>query len=174
MVLQGPTFTFIKLSLLFLYRRLFLVHQKWLRIAWWVNLIYVLLWGLGATVFYLFQCWPVGWYWLRFYKQHDPTYPGDGQCNSTSVQHVALPLIFGLISDVALLFLPLTAISKLHVSRQKKIGLAGIFGVGLLSVPDHLPDCSPKHAPRLLSPLRLEICNADPILTARVSSNSPA
>ncbi|KAL8820590.1 MAG: hypothetical protein Q9191_007482 [Dirinaria sp. TL-2023a] len=135
MVLQGPTFTFIKLSLLFLYRRLFLVHQKWLRIAWWANLIYILLWAFGATGFYLFQCWPVQWYWLRYYQkfQTDPPYHRTGQCNATTVQHVALPLVFGLISDVAMLCLPITAILKLQVSTKKKLGLAAIFGVGTLA-----------------------------------------
>ena len=132
MVLQGPCLTFIKLSLLFLYRRLFLVHQKWLRIAWWANLIYVLAWAFGATGFYLFQCWPVQWYWLRYYRKFDPTYTKTGQCDATTVQHVALPLIFGLISDIALLFLPITAIAKLQITRQKKVGLAGIFGIGAL------------------------------------------
>lgn len=57
-----------------------------------------------------------------------------GQCNATTVEHVALPLIFGLISDVALLLLPITAIVKLQVSNAKKIGLGGIFSVGLMSV----------------------------------------
>lgn len=134
MVLQGPTFTFIKLSLLFFYRRVFLVHQKWLRIAWWANLVYILLWAFGATGFYLFQCWPVQWYWLRYYKKYqtNPPYNRTGQCNATTVQHVALPLVFGLISDVALLCLPITAILKLRVSNKKKLGLAAIFGVGTL------------------------------------------
>ncbi|KAL8714471.1 MAG: hypothetical protein Q9220_001804 [cf. Caloplaca sp. 1 TL-2023] len=136
MVLQGPTFTAIKLSLLFLYRRLFLVHQKWLRIAWWANLVYIVLWAFGATGFYLFQCWPVGWYWNRYYErfQTDPPYTGGtGQCNATTVQHVATPLIFGLVSDVALLCLPITAILKLQITNRKKIGLAAIFGVGILA-----------------------------------------
>jgi hypothetical protein len=56
MVLTGPTFTFIKLTLLFFYRRICLVNQKWLRIAWWAILVYVILWFFGATGFYLFQC----------------------------------------------------------------------------------------------------------------------
>jgi hypothetical protein len=62
MVFTAPTFTWIKLTLLFFYRRLFLVSQTWLKIAWWANLVYVLLWLFGATGFYLFQCWPVQWY----------------------------------------------------------------------------------------------------------------
>lgn len=136
MVLQAPTFLFIKLSLLFLYRRLFLVHQKWLRIAWWTNIVYAGLWAFGSMSFYVFQCWPVQWYWMRYYQRFEsssaPPFTGTGQCNATTVQHVALPLVFGLVSDVALLFLPLTAIRKLQISQKKKLGLAGIFSVGTM------------------------------------------
>jgi len=136
MVLQAPTFLFIKLSLLFLYRRLFLVHQKWLRIAWWANIVYAGLWAFGSISFYVFQCWPVQWYWMRYYQRFQshsgPPFTGTGQCHATTVQHVALPPVFGLVSDVALLFLPLTAILKLQISQKKKLGLAGIFSVGTM------------------------------------------
>lgn len=136
MVMASPTFTLIKLSLLFFYRRLFLVNQKWLRIAWWANLVYIMLWSVGATGFYIFQCWPVQWYWMQYYPRYNVAAPDGmkGQCNATSVEHVALPLIFGLASDVALLLLPITAILKLQISLPKKIGLTGIFSVGLLYV----------------------------------------
>ena len=136
MVFSGPTFTFIKLSLLFFYRRLFLVNQKWLRIMWWANLVYVILWFFGTTGFYIFQCWPVQYYWLRYYQRYGVESPNAirGQCNATTVQHVAMPLIFGLVSDVALLLLPIAAILKLQISPKKKVGLAGIFSVGVLWV----------------------------------------
>ena len=136
MVLASPTFLCIKLSLLFFYRRLFLVNQKWLRIAWWANLVYILFWAFGATGFYIFQCWPVQWYWMRYYPRYHVKAPDgmNGQCNATTVQNVALPLIFGLISDFALLLLPITAIVKLQISHPKKVGLAGIFSVGLMWV----------------------------------------
>ena len=41
-----------------------------------------------------------------------------------------MPLIFSLISNVALLLLPIAAIWNLHVSLKKKLGLAAIFSVG--------------------------------------------
>ena len=137
MVVSSPTFTFIKLSLLFFYRRLFLVNQKWLRIAWWANLVYIMLWSFGATGFYIFQCWPVQWYWIQYFPRYHVKAPNGmrGQCHATTVEHVAMPPIFGLISDVALLLLPITAIVKLQVSNPKKLGLVGIFSIGLMWVP---------------------------------------
>ena len=134
MVLFSPTFTSIKLALLFFYRRVFLVHQRWLYIAWWANLIYLLLWVFGATGFYLFQCWPVGWYWNRYFERYGKPTPGNmhGQCNATTVEHVAMPVIFSLISDIALLLLPVTAIMKLQIDLKKKLAIAGIFSIGAL------------------------------------------
>ena len=134
MVLTSPTFTLIKLSLLFFYRRLFLVNQKWLRIAWWMNLVYILMWVFGATGFYLFQCWPVEWYWTRYYARYHARPPGElkGQCNATTVQHVALPPIFGLLSDIGILLLPIAAILRLQISKARRLGLAAIFSIGIL------------------------------------------
>lgn len=134
MLMTGPTFTSIKLSILFFYRRLFLVHQKWLRIAWWANVIYVILWLIGATGFYLFQCWPVQWYYMQYYQKFDrpPPYPIHGQCNATSTAHVAIPIIFGLFSDVMVLTLPVVTIVRLHMSKRSKIGLALVFCVGIM------------------------------------------
>lgn len=134
MVLFSPTYTAIKVALLFFYRRVFLVHQKWLRIAWWANLIYLMFWVVGATGFYLFQCWPVNWYYMRYYAKNSVPVPGgeSGQCNATSTQHVAMPVIFGLISDVAVLCLPIVAVLKLQIDKKKKVAIAGIFSIGIL------------------------------------------
>ncbi|KAF2730862.1 hypothetical protein EJ04DRAFT_444146 [Polyplosphaeria fusca] len=135
MVFTPSTFTWIKLTLLFFYRRLFLVSQKWLQIAWWANLVYVVLWLIGATGFYLFQCWPVQWYFMRYYSRYhrEPPYPITGQCNATNVTNVSRPLIFGLISDAAILLLPVFSISQLQMSLTKKVGLIGVFSVGVIA-----------------------------------------
>ncbi|KAF2233500.1 hypothetical protein EV356DRAFT_503586 [Viridothelium virens] len=135
MVLTGPTFTFIKLTLLYFYRRLFLVNQKWLKVAWWGNVIYVLLWFFGASGFYIFQCWPVQWYYMRYYSRYHvpPPYSIEGQCNATTVIHVAIPLIFGIVSDVAILLLPLVTISQLRMARKTKFGLVGVFSIGVIA-----------------------------------------
>lgn len=132
MVFVGPTITCIKLSLLFFYRRLFLVNQKWLIIAWWANMVYAILWFFGSTGFYIFQCWPVQFYWTRYHNRYHVGPVVEGQCNATTVHNVALPLILSLISDVAVLLLPVAAILKLQISRKRKLGLATIFSVGVL------------------------------------------
>lgn len=136
MVLMASFFLSIKMTLLFFYKRLFLI-LKWkaMRIFWSLNLVYTILWWIGATGFYLFQCNPVQWYFLQYYaKSHKPV-PGGltGQCNVTTVFHVSLPVIFSLVSDVGLMVLPIWAISKLKLRRRRKYGLLAVFGVGAIA-----------------------------------------
>ncbi|KAF3070850.1 hypothetical protein GL218_00183 [Daldinia childiae] len=135
MVLMGSFFTSIKMTLLFFYRRLFLVANKKLHIFWWVNFVYVVLWFFGATSFYLFQCKPVQWYFIQYFSRYHKPVPGNitGNCDATSVLHVALPAIFSLVSDIGLLLLPIWAISQLRLNKNKKRGLMVIFGIGLIA-----------------------------------------
>ncbi|KAI1076808.1 hypothetical protein F5B20DRAFT_572648 [Whalleya microplaca] len=135
MVLMSSFFACIKMTLLFFYKRLFLVGNSRLRIFWWANFVYIVLWFFGATSFYLFQCKPVQWYFLQYFQRFHEPVPGGmtGQCDATSVLHVALPLIFSLISDVSLLILPIWAISKLRLDKSKKRGLMAVFGIGLVA-----------------------------------------
>ncbi|KUI56367.1 hypothetical protein VP1G_03751 [Cytospora mali] len=124
------------MTLLFFYKRLFLI-LKWksMRIFWTANLVYTILWWIGATGFYLFQCQPVQWYFLQYYARFKKPVPGGltGQCKGTTVLHVALPVIFSLVSDVGLMVLPIWAISKLKLSRRRKYGLLAVFGVGAIA-----------------------------------------
>ncbi|OTB11375.1 hypothetical protein K445DRAFT_26733 [Daldinia sp. EC12] len=135
MVLMGSFFTSIKMTLLFFYRRLFLVANNKLRIFWWVNFVYVVLWFFGATGFYLFQCKPVQWYFIQYFARFHKPVPGNlkGNCDATSVLHVALPPIFSLVSDIGLLLLPISAISQLRLNKNKKRGLMVVFGIGILA-----------------------------------------
>ncbi|KAI0536473.1 hypothetical protein GGR58DRAFT_514519 [Xylaria digitata] len=138
MVLMGSFFLCIKMTLLFFYKRLFLVSNPRLRIFWWANFIFVILWFIGATGFYLFQYRPVQWYFMRYYVRFP--HPGKnnlgnlkGQCDATAVLNVSLPVVFSLISDIGLLILPIWAVSTLHVNKPKKLGLLIVFGVGSIA-----------------------------------------
>ncbi|KAI1805748.1 hypothetical protein F4811DRAFT_514219 [Daldinia bambusicola] len=136
MVLMGSFFTSIKMTLLFFYKRLFLVSNHKLRVFWWINFVYVVLWFFGATGFYLFQCQPVQWYFLQYFARFHKPVPSShqtGNCDATSVLHVSLPPIFSLVSDIGLLLLPMAAISQLKLNKNKKRGLMVVFGIGILT-----------------------------------------
>ncbi|KAI0419650.1 hypothetical protein F5X98DRAFT_68886 [Xylaria grammica] len=133
MVLMASFFLCIKMTLLFFYKRLFLVSNPRLRVFWWANFVFIILWFIGATGFYLFQCQPVEWYFMRYYARFGHEIKLKGQCDATAVLNVSLPVIFSLISDIGLLILPIWAISTLHVNKAKKRGLLAVFGVGSIA-----------------------------------------
>lgn len=132
-ILQSSCLLCIKLSLLFFYRRIFLVSQKWLKVCWWINVIYAVLWTIGSIFFFLFQCKPVGYYWNRLYlSMHvPPPFPVSGSCPN-QVQQISGPLITSLISDVMILLLPIATLLHLQISKRRKIGLLIIFSFGTL------------------------------------------
>ncbi|KAK6214346.1 hypothetical protein LQW54_004574 [Pestalotiopsis sp. IQ-011] len=135
MVLMSSFFVCIKMTLLLFYKRLFLCSSTPLRVFWWVNNGYIVLWFFGSASFYIFQCKPVQWYFLQYFARLKKPVPGgvSGQCNATTTLNVAMPMIFSLVSDIALLVLPLWAISKLRLERRKRLGLMAVFGIGLVA-----------------------------------------
>jgi hypothetical protein len=134
MVLMSSFFLCIKMTLLFFYRRLFIVANPQLRTYWWANFVFIVLWWFGATGFYLFQCQPVQYYFMRYYQRfphEDKNNPVvSGQCDATVVLNVSLPVIFSLISDIGLVILPIWAVSALQINKSKKRGLWAVFGIG--------------------------------------------
>ncbi|KAL9074713.1 MAG: hypothetical protein Q9161_002082 [Pseudevernia consocians] len=133
-VLNGPCFLSIKLSLLFFYRRIFLVNQHWLRIFWWINLVYAVLWFFGSTLDFVFQCVPVSFYWERSYLRFPDAPPSvHGECHASANWQVAMPIIFSVISDFALLGLPVASLMGLNMSKKQKTALIAIFSVGLFA-----------------------------------------
>jgi hypothetical protein len=135
MVLMSSFFVCIKMTLLLFYKRLFLCSSRGLRIFWWANFVYIILWFIGGTGFYVFQCKPVQWYFLQYFARYKKPVPGGltGQCDATTVVHVAMPMIFSLISDIALLILPIWAISRLRLEKKRRMGLMAVFGIGLVA-----------------------------------------
>lgn len=131
-VLNGSCFLAIKLSILYTYRRLFLVNQRWLKIAWWANVIYAVLWAIGSTLFYILQCGPVDYYWNRMYlvAQIKTSSSLNGHCESNQAK-IAASLITSTISDFAILLLPVSVLWNLQISTRKKVRLVLLFSLGL-------------------------------------------
>ena len=131
--MNGPCFLSVKLSLLFFYRRIFIINQYWLKVVWWVNLVYAILWAIGSTIDFSMQCVPSNYYWNRTYLEYPDPPPGiTGTCHAAGNWQVALPIIFSVISDFALLALPIGTLIGLHMSRKQKVALLVIFSIGLL------------------------------------------
>ncbi|KAI0473125.1 hypothetical protein GGR56DRAFT_600576 [Xylariaceae sp. FL0804] len=124
-VLNGLCFSTIKLSVLFFYRRLFWV-APWFKVAWWACVAYTATWMVGSTLFYVFQCAPVNYYWNKVYGGTD------GKCID-SLASIGTPIILNNLGDLFVLFLPLPSLVHLNMSREKRIRLLVLFAIGLMA-----------------------------------------
>lgn len=119
----------MKLTLLLLYRRLFKIHR----------LASIMIWGGVAvsSVFYLVSvilildhCVPEGgqtWLSMAYTGSCTPVQNGLSEASG----------IFGLVSDLYILAIPVWLISRLNSPTKRKVGVMAVFLTGLMSV--HFP-----------------------------------
>ena len=110
----------IKISILLFYYRLFNSDPRF-RIAVWVMATVVMCWYLTSTLIAIFQCSPIPYNW-------DRTIPG-GQCIRTDTLWIGNS-VSNLITDVAILCLPLPIIWRMDVTPRQKIAISGMFLLG--------------------------------------------
>ena len=114
-----------KLSLLLLILRIFLSVQR--GALWWLTILLMIVNGIFYIIFFfvpIFLCFPRAKIW----NQDMP-----GHCLNPKILYMA-SAIFNMVSDIAMLSVPIYLIWNLQMSVQRKIGLSLIFGTGTLSV----------------------------------------
>ncbi|KAL4757703.1 CFEM domain-containing protein [Aspergillus foveolatus] len=113
----------IKLSMLFLYLRLF--PNALLRKAVFVSLAITSLWAIGSFLAQVLSCKPISYYWNQWDGEHE------GRCTS----HNALLLAHSIINiflDILVIALPMPVLVKLQMSIEKRVGMCLMFAVGLV------------------------------------------
>ncbi|KAL4993408.1 hypothetical protein BDV10DRAFT_179227 [Aspergillus recurvatus] len=113
--LYGVTVTPIKLSMCFLYRRIFPVHI--FRQAIYAIIAFCLVWFVAAFISSFLYCIPIRYFW-------DKTV--DGHCFNFSVYFLVVELVDMLI-DLAIIGLPIPTVLRLHMSLRKRLAVASIF-----------------------------------------------
>lgn len=109
----------VKLSILTFYYRVF-VTPAFRRIVLG-TITFIALWVLTITIVLALECRPIQKFW-------DPTVPGE--CfNLVAVSYFTN--ITNLVTDVWIFLLPIPVIWGLHMSNNKKLGLCGVFTIGL-------------------------------------------
>ena len=122
----------IKLSILIVYQKIFLVHQRWFKTALWINGVYASCLGIAATFVFIFQCWPVNYYWTRFVAYYGDS-PPKGTC-LPQLAHLVTPQILSTVSDIIILLLPVPIIIGLQIQTSRKIALSFVFLLGGFTV----------------------------------------
>jgi hypothetical protein len=118
--------TFVKLSILFLYRRLFWMRDS-TRYMIWIGAITITLFYMASLVTSMVYCIPRN---------------GEAWVSQSAIKRCAQPCLrisvaqglFGIISDFYLLVIPMLRVSMLRITIWRKVGLAGLFLTGLLWV----------------------------------------
>ncbi|KAL4797004.1 hypothetical protein BDV19DRAFT_377751 [Aspergillus venezuelensis] len=108
-----------KLSVLALYYRIF--PKPHFRRVVILTAVFVVMWLTAMELVLGFQCRPIQRFW---------DLDVDGECFNL-VAFSYFTNITNLVTDLWILVLPLPIIMRLHISRDKKIGLSLLFSVGL-------------------------------------------
>ncbi len=123
-VLYNPAIVLTKTSILLLYHRLF--PSRRFRYALWAVGIFVVCYSITAATVNIFQCIPVKSDW-------DPTIKP--RCVNIGLDLIILSSI-NVITDAAILCLPIYQVWHLHMSRSRKLQIGGLFLLGGLYVPE--------------------------------------
>ncbi|KAH6714832.1 hypothetical protein BKA61DRAFT_343667 [Leptodontidium sp. MPI-SDFR-AT-0119] len=120
-VFYGMSFMCVKLSILLLYLRL--SPYRPFRIAVWVVITTTVLYSFLGSFEFIFNCQPIA-------KNWDLTITG-GKCINVSkilMTHGSI----NIVTDVAMLVLPIVLVRKLKLPMKQKVALAGLFMTGTL------------------------------------------
>jgi hypothetical protein len=115
---------FIKLSIaIFLLRIAVKPVYKWIL---YVSLVIIAIWSLALFFWNLFQCNPVSAQW-------DYTIPGSHCVSSEQVVSAAYALsVMTILSDWLYALLPVPMIWSVKMTRQAKVTVVAILGLGVL------------------------------------------
>ncbi|KAI1662524.1 hypothetical protein F4813DRAFT_485 [Daldinia decipiens] len=114
-----PVVTFLKLSILCLYRNIF-GTTRWFRCLIWVAAALAAELAIQSTFTIFLECIPLAHLW-------NPTLPA--RCINTSIVG-SVAYAQNIITDVIILSMPIPLIRGLQISKQKKWGLIFAFTIG--------------------------------------------
>ncbi|KAH8704331.1 hypothetical protein GQ44DRAFT_732480 [Phaeosphaeriaceae sp. PMI808] len=118
---HGLSFMFVKVSILLLYLRLSPYYR--FRIAVWVLMVIVVGYSIVGSFAFLFNCQPIAKSWdVRIM---------DGKCINLFKIYVAHGIL-NIITDIAMLLLPIVLVRKLKLPMKEKVALSGLFMTGTM------------------------------------------
>ncbi|MCJ1351259.1 MAG: hypothetical protein MMC33_001243 [Icmadophila ericetorum] len=120
---------FVKMCILFFYKRLFGMRTTWFKWAIWIMMGYVSALATAFFILLIAQCRPITFFW----EQYENPPPETGVCTVAVVPSQLGLVIPSIIADFILLALPIGVVAQLKLNWQKKFGVLAIFLVGLLA-----------------------------------------
>ncbi|KAF4629084.1 hypothetical protein G7Y89_g9066 [Cudoniella acicularis] len=122
-IIQTFAFGAIKLSVLLFYRRIF--RGKWFNIATWILMVMVVLWTVGFTAVFVFQCKLNLWAaWSTLGDMVQNCVPGIPTAEALTLTDI--------LTDILILLVPIPCIWALKLSRSRKVAICAVFLMGFL------------------------------------------
>jgi len=120
-----PAAFFTKTSILFLIARIFAPHRKVVLLAR-IIIGLMLLYYLPSFFIKVFRCIPIHKTW---------DIKARGKCITTESAIFLADCIVSLITDLAILIIPMPLVWKLQAPRRRKLRIMAVFAGGILCVP---------------------------------------
>lgn len=114
--------TLNKVSILCLYYRIFSV-DAWFRYTSYGGIAFIVSSGIAYIIATIFQCTPIYGFWDKTAK--------DLHCVNSAPFWQSYAVL-NIITDFAILALPISQVAKLRLPRMEKVGLIIIFVLGAL------------------------------------------
>lgn len=121
MVMYSPLALAVKVSILFILVRIFAPYRK-VVVFIYVFLSVLLAYTIAATIAKICICMPIGSFWLGTDVTH-------GHCLK-ELEIFLTDGVVSMVSDLAILILPLTVIWRLQLSMKKKLRVMAILAAG--------------------------------------------
>lgn len=114
----------MKLSIIFLIRRLLHISGNWQKVTT-VLVVFTIAWGLTSIIGNALQCFPPRYFWVRDI---------DGHCPDNQEAFAIAMGSLALAEDVTLLIIPIIVVWQLKLERAEKIRITILFSFGGLYV----------------------------------------
>lgn len=125
LLFDGPGFhlsiALIQLSFLFLYKRIFTTQRTWFKYTIYALGVFSIIQNLAIIITVMFYCVPFNYSWNKSIK--------GGHCYEFSVVYL-IGLLLNLVTDIAILVVPIPIIWGLQMSPKSKKAITGMFLLG--------------------------------------------
>ncbi|KAF2234916.1 hypothetical protein EV356DRAFT_501194 [Viridothelium virens] len=125
------TIVMVKFSVLVMYWRIFR-ESKTVRIAIYVLGGVVAAWGVAFLLVTIFDCSPVKGAWTRFSMEAVMNPAMAPVCRVQAEPAYLSNSAINIVTDIAILILPMYQVWQLNLPRAQKLAVCGIFAIGIL------------------------------------------
>ncbi|KAH8645872.1 hypothetical protein BGZ61DRAFT_377080 [Ilyonectria robusta] len=115
---------FIKVAVICMIRRIFRTAGRFFVMATWAATVLSVIWALYGIILPFVLCKPVESAWGAARPE---------KCGDIVMAHVAVAVL-DIVSEVAIVALPMKMVYNLHMNRAHKLAMVAVFGAGFVTI----------------------------------------